>query len=515
LRRSVDDAVAGRGQVVLLTGEAGIGKTTMLTEAAQYAESRGARTAWGWGWPDEGAPGYWLWTQVTRALGLGALPGDRVLPGVGAPAGSAATGALAAAAAPAVTGAPAAAATLAGSAETDAAPASARFQLFDEVASRLLAESRIQPLTILLDDLQWADVPSLLLLDFLARRLPAGSAAVIGSYRDVGPAPGEVLEGLSARSTVLPLAGLPAAAVTQLLARVAGDDQAASLGAEVHRRTGGNPFFVQQLSWLLQSGTGGLPPGIRQALDQRFAELTEQCAAILSAAAVAGQRFTASLVASVTGAAADQVAAALGEAVRARVLADDPPDGYRFAHDLFREFAAQRLAASARAAAPAHRQQPRGRAGPRRGRLAGRAGWAFRAGRSGIPAGAQLLGRGGQGGLPAGWPMRKLCGTGSERWPLPARPGTSGWTRCLSWRMPATGRARVRPRDGRSCARPGSLAAQGMRAGLPARRSGCTRSAAGPGGRPTSLSQCCRKRLPRWAARLARTRPPMRRCGRR
>jgi hypothetical protein len=339
----VDDAVAGRGQVVLLTGEAGIGKTTMLTEAAKYAEGCGARTAWGWGWPDEGAPGYWLWAQVTRALGLDALPGGGLLPGGGAPPpGSAATGV------PAATGLPMAAAPAA-SAETDAAPASARFQLFDEVASRLLAESRIQPLTILLDDLQWADEPSLLLLDFLARRLPAGSAAVIGSYRDVGPVPGEVLERLSARSTVLPLAGLPAAAVTQLLARVAGDDQAASLGAEVHRRTGGNPFFVQQLSWLLKSGTGGLPPGIRQALDQRFAEFTERCAAILSAAAVAGQRFTASLVASVTGEAADQVAAALSDAVRARVLAGDPPDGYRFAHDLFREFAAQRLAASARA----------------------------------------------------------------------------------------------------------------------------------------------------------------------
>jgi ABC-type branched-subunit amino acid transport system ATPase component len=57
LPRIVDQAVAGRGQIMLLAGEAGIGKTTMLAAAADYAESRGARVAWGWGWPGEGAPG--------------------------------------------------------------------------------------------------------------------------------------------------------------------------------------------------------------------------------------------------------------------------------------------------------------------------------------------------------------------------------------------------------------------------------------------------------------------------
>ena len=66
LRRVVDEAVAGRGRLLLLAGEAGIGKTTMLTAAAGYAESRGARVAWGWGWPGEGAPGYWPWVQVMR-----------------------------------------------------------------------------------------------------------------------------------------------------------------------------------------------------------------------------------------------------------------------------------------------------------------------------------------------------------------------------------------------------------------------------------------------------------------
>ena len=236
LRRVVDEAVAGRGQIVLLAGEAGIGKTTMLTAAAGHAESRGARVAWGWGWPGEGAPGYWPWVQVMRMLGLD-IPWP---PRQGRPA-------------------------------AEDAAASERFRLFDEVTSLLLAESRIQPLLLLLDDLQWADQPSQLLLDFLARRLPAGAMAVVGSYRDVGPAPGAALAALAARTTVLPPTGLGPDAVGDLIADVLGDRPAAEIAADVHRRTGGNPFFVQQVSWLLHGGQEGIPPGVREALELRFA----------------------------------------------------------------------------------------------------------------------------------------------------------------------------------------------------------------------------------------------------
>ena len=218
LQRVVDEAVAGRGHLLLLAGEAGIGKTTMLTAAAGFAKSRGVRVGWGWGWPGEGAPGYWPWVQVMRMLGL-----DIPWP-----------------------------AEASGQPVRDA-PASERFRLFDEVTSLLLAESRIQPLLLLLDDLQWADQPSQLLLDFLARRLPAGAVAVAGSYRDTeptpGPAPGPVLAALAARTTVLPLAGLGPDAVGDLVADVVGEQRAAEVAAGVHRRTGGNPFFVQQVSW--------------------------------------------------------------------------------------------------------------------------------------------------------------------------------------------------------------------------------------------------------------------------
>jgi len=249
LRRVVDQAVAGRGQIMLLAGEAGIGKTTMLAAAADYAESRGARVAWGWGWPGEGAPGYWPWVQVMRTLSLD-------IPWPAGPSGPI------------------------GQAGRDA-PASERFRLFDEVTSLVLAESRIQPLLVLLDDLQWADTPSHLLLDFLARRLPAGAVAVLGSYRDTEPgpgqAPGPALASLAARTTVLPLTGLGPDAVTDLVADVVGEQRAAEVAAGVHQRTGGNPFFVQQVSWLLHSGQDGIPPGVHEALALRFAAPGPRC----------------------------------------------------------------------------------------------------------------------------------------------------------------------------------------------------------------------------------------------
>jgi tetratricopeptide (TPR) repeat protein len=299
---------------MLLAGEPGIGKTTMLTAAAGYAESRGVRVAWAWGWPGEGAPGYWPWVQVMRTFGLDIpWPGGGSRPGPGD------------------------------------APASDRFRLFDEVTSLLLAESRIQPMLVLLDDLQWADQPSQLLLDFLARRLPAGAVAVLGGYRDVDPPPGPALAALAARTMVLPLTGLGPDAVGDLVADAVGDRRAAELAAGVHRRTGGNPFFVQQVSWLLRSGQDGIPPGVHEALELRLAALPAAAAAALRAAAVAGPRFSAELVARVAGERPEALTDALAAAVRARVLSHDAPGRYRFIHDLFRECAYGQLPAADRA----------------------------------------------------------------------------------------------------------------------------------------------------------------------
>jgi AAA ATPase-like protein len=342
LRFAAEEAVTGRGELILLTGEAGIGKTTMLSEAARYAETRGIRVAWGFCGPDDSAPAYWPWAQVARELSPEAWEqaqsglGHDVLP------------------------------------EPDAQAVAARFRLFDLVTTALLAESRIQPALILLDDLQWMDEASLLLLDFMQRRLRAGSAAIIGAYRDVSPAPGAALTRVSARGRVLPLTGLAVADVARLVARVAGQPLADSAGPQVHQRTGGNPFYVQQVSWLLATGQAGLPPGVSEALADRFAGLPETAIAVLSLAAVVGQPFSAGLLAEIAGRPAAGITAALAEAAAARLLTAGPAVGqaaaaaratplapgaaaapevqpFRFAHDLFREHAYQRLAGQDRA----------------------------------------------------------------------------------------------------------------------------------------------------------------------
>ena len=132
-----------------------------------------------------------------------------------------------------------------------------------------------------------------------------------------------------------------------------GEQRAAKVAAGVHRRTGGNPFFVQQVSWLLRSGQEGIPPGVHEAMELRFAGLPGAAAAALRTAAVIGQRFSADLVALVSGPPSGPpsgtVAEALAAAVRARVVSRDGTGTYRFAHDLFREYAYDQLPAAERA----------------------------------------------------------------------------------------------------------------------------------------------------------------------
>jgi len=332
-------AAGGQGTLVLLTGEPGIGKTAVAAGAAEAAREAGALVLWAACWQDEGAPGYWPWIQVARRLPPAtAAPGGRspalarLLHGAGGPEPS--------------------------ELASEASPEAARFQLFDELTSALLAAAEARPVVVVLDDLQWADGASLLLLGFLARRLRHARLLVIGTCRDAELDPGDraasLLEAVAAAGTVLPLAPLTAGEVEAVMAGVLGERPAPGLAAEVHRRSGGNPFFVQELARLLGGrapAAGGLPLGVREAIAGRLERLGPDCVELLGAAAVAGPEVRPPLLATVTGLEPSAVLDLLERAARAGVLVApaEPLAAWRFAHDLFREALEERLGAGERA----------------------------------------------------------------------------------------------------------------------------------------------------------------------
>ncbi len=178
LETAFADAVGGRGRLVLLVGEPGIGKTRTAEEFARRAIEAGASVLTGRCYEGEGAPAFWPWAQVVRAC-------------VGAGSSERETAADLAELLP----------DFRENVAADALPAEqARFRLFESVTAVLKGAARAQPLVLILDDLHYADKPSLLLLVFLARELRGARMLVIGTYRDVEVAPPPPARGRARRS---------------------------------------------------------------------------------------------------------------------------------------------------------------------------------------------------------------------------------------------------------------------------------------------------------------------------
>jgi tetratricopeptide (TPR) repeat protein len=370
LDRAVGEAAAGRGGLVFITGEAGIGKTALARHMAQQAPQRGVLVLWGSCREGPGVPGFWPWVEVLRAYAdrvgsssltqqvsgaatglVGLVPelasgiGETAMPsGPGSEPGRPSVG-------PGWTPDPV------------GADAVDRFRMFDAVATWLCRVAGTQPVLVVLDDLQWADAGTVRLLRFLVPDLPRSHLLVVGAYRDEEvEAPGHPLRGLlrelAARAELLPLAGLSATEVAALMTQVAGPPPDGDLAAAVHRRTGGNPFFVQQvtqLAVLAPGAPGSVPAGVRDAIERRLARLPQTCVELLAVAAVAGLELRPEVLAQVTGRSATEVARLLEVAVKARVLALPTSTvtavglgAFRFTHDLFRECLYEGLEGSAR-----------------------------------------------------------------------------------------------------------------------------------------------------------------------
>ncbi len=328
LDTAVTRTLDSHGGLVFVTGEAGIGKTVLVAEAAAAAERRGALVATGTCWDREGAPSYWPWIQVLRGLRR------TMTPEAWADAVDTADGEIAA---------------LLGEGGT---PAGDGFGLHDAVTTLLVTAARRRPLVVVLDDLHWADPPSVRLLEFVTRHAWFEQLLVIGVYRDMevesgGHPLGPLMLPLLPKATPVTLTELGPGDVHALLARTAGREPSRGLVAEVHRRTGGNPFFVEQMARLWQStnSVDAVAPGVRDAVERRLGLLPCEVVELLAAAAVLGPEFDRDVLAEMTGRPRREVDGLLGGAVSARLVVVRSEQGrLAFVHDLVRETLYENLA---------------------------------------------------------------------------------------------------------------------------------------------------------------------------
>ncbi len=353
LRGAADESLEGRGRMVLIAGEPGIGKTRTAEELATYAQVRGANVHWGRCLEDEGAPAYWPWVQAIRSyvrgadpvalaweMGRGAADIARVVPEVADRVGEV-------------------------SSPDEGDDESARFRLFDSIAGFLASAATSRPLVVVLDDLHWADEPSLLLLQFIARGLGDSRLLVIGTYRDVelgrhhplSRVLGE-LPGAGAMARVA-LHGLSEAEVRHYIEITAGDGPAPELVSAVHDQTEGNPFFLAEVVRLLAAegtldapaaASLSIPQGVREVVGRRLDRLDERANKALTMAAAVGRQFDLEVLLRVTDSDPGALREAMDAAVAAQLLAEISDGRFRFSHALVRETLYEELSAAQRPA---------------------------------------------------------------------------------------------------------------------------------------------------------------------
>src|SRR5262245_8393436 len=327
LGEALAEAVSGRGRLVLLAGDPGIGKTRTAEEFAAHARQEGAEVLWGRCHEGAGAPAYWLWVQIMRAHARARDP-DALRSEIGAGA------AVIAQITPELRdrwpelGEP-----------PPLQPEQARFRLFDSVTLFVKAAGAHRPLVLILDDLQWADPASLFLLSFLTREIGDARLLVLGLYRDFEVGLQHPLA--TALATVVHepacrrffLRGFSEQEVARCIGLSTGAEASGSVVAAVLRRTEGNPFFVREIARLLAAegaredvvaARNVLPHGVREAIGRRLDSLSVEGRGFLEVAAVIGASFEVKVLEGVAGELGRQrILAAMGEAVAAHLIVQE------------------------------------------------------------------------------------------------------------------------------------------------------------------------------------------------
>ncbi|WP_327092702.1 AAA family ATPase [Nonomuraea sp. NBC_01738] len=306
-------AVTDGVRIALVTGEAGLGKSTLLDHLGRRLERDGWLVAVGRCPEVDSAPPAWAWTEALRAVAASTSPGE-----------------FAGALAPLLTD----------SEPVNADATAGRFRLRQAVWTWLAALAAERPVAVVLDDLHWADATTLELLGGgLGLRAPI---LIVAAYR--ADESGHLTETLAslARATPLRLAlpGLNGEAVAKLVRAECEADEETIAG--IAERTGGNPFYVRESARLL-NGEGALvalsevPEGVRDVLRRRLARLPEGGVSVLRLAAVAGRQSSVDVLVKAADTDEDGVLDALDAGVIAGLLDEPGPGLIRFVHALVRD----------------------------------------------------------------------------------------------------------------------------------------------------------------------------------
>ncbi|MEV0810254.1 BTAD domain-containing putative transcriptional regulator [Micromonospora sp. NPDC050200] len=307
------EAAADGARVALVTGEAGLGKSTLLEHLGAQLERDGWLVAAGRCPEVDGAPPAWAWVEALRAVAAPVPPGE-----------------FAEDLAP----------LLSDSMPVDSDAAAGRFRLRRAVWGWLAAAATERPVAVVLDDLHWADTTTLELLGGgVGVRAPI---LVVAAYRpDESEHLTETL-GALARTAPLRIAlpGLDGAAVAELVRAESEADDATVAG--IAERTGGNPFYVRESARLL-NGEGALvalsavPEGVRDVLRRRLARLPDGAVPVLRLAAVAGRESPVDVLVQAADTGEDGVLDALDAGVITGLLDEPGPGRVRFVHALVRD----------------------------------------------------------------------------------------------------------------------------------------------------------------------------------
>jgi tetratricopeptide (TPR) repeat protein len=303
LDRAVADAAEGTGGLLVVTGDAGLGKTSVARDAVRRATRAGFAVGWGACWEDDPRP---------------AAPWAEALAGVGGVAATVAE-------------------ELAGAADGDGEDDLASVEHAGRHRVEVLADliRSAGPTLVVLDDLHWADPETLRLLRAVRGPLATSTVLVVGTARAFGRP--ELAAAVRAPDR-MPLRPLDTEEVAALVEDLGGPADLTTV-EQVHALAGGNPFLVREVVHLLGGdGADRLPAIGADVLGRRVAERSPRAQAVIRAASVVGLEVDAGLLATMTGRPPTQVTAALDEAGAAGLGGwTDTPGRWAFVHDLLRQ----------------------------------------------------------------------------------------------------------------------------------------------------------------------------------